>query len=198
MKAVNIYTEGSPNPSSLKFVVDFLIVENISFDFPDIEGTTYAPLAKALFQEFSFVKRVFIAANFITLTKDSTVEWYEVKNKVSEYIKNWFREEKPVFEEGIKKQVAKEDLTQNAKISTSEHTTIVEQIKSILEDYVRPAVENDGGAISFHSFDEGVVKVILQGSCSGCPSSTVTLKHGIQNLLTKMIPQVKEVEAINA
>jgi len=198
MKAVNIYTEGSPNPSSLKFVVDFLIVENISFDFPDVEGTTYAPLAKALFEEFGFVKRVFIAANFITLTKDHSVEWYEVKNKVSEFIKNWFREEKPVFEEGIKKQVAKEDLTQNASVSSGEHATIVEQIKSILEDYVRPAVENDGGAISFHSFDEGVVKVILQGSCSGCPSSTVTLKHGIQNLLTKMVPQVKEVEAINA
>ncbi len=191
MKVVTLYTEASPNPNSLKFVANFYILENASLDFPSIEETSNAPLAKAIFEEFDFVKRIFIAANFITITKSDTVDWFEMIPKIKEFIKNWLQDEKPVFTDGIEAQ-----LKEQAKPSMNSNSVIENKIISLLDDYVRPAVEADGGAISFHSYNEGVVKVQLQGSCSGCPSSTVTLKSGIENLLKRMMPdEVKEVIA---
>ena len=190
---VNIYTESSPNPNSQKFVFNFYLLENMSFDFPDASGTENCPVAKAIFETFDFVEGIFIASNFITITKNPGTDWFEVNNQLKDFLKKYVEEEKPLFLEGIKQEVAKEDIKTNVTETASEA-----QIKSVLEDYVKPAVEQDGGAISFHSFEEGVVKVVLKGACSGCPSSTVTLKSGIENLMKRMVPGVERVEALEA
>ncbi|MFN4147685.1 MAG: NifU family protein [Runella sp.] len=192
MQPVMIYTEASPNPNSMKFVFNFeLVPDGLSFDYPDVASTQVegkaSPLAGDLFQ-FPFVQRIFLASNFITITKDAATEWGEVIYDTKQFLKIYFEENHPVF--------AQKTIEKNTTILDTDSPTI-RQIKTVLDDYVRPAVESDGGAISFHSFDEssGLVKVLLQGSCSGCPSSTLTLKAGIQNLLTQMVPQVKEVIA---
>jgi len=190
---VTIYTESSPNPNSLKFVCEFALIEN-HVDFPDLESAEFSPLAKSIFENFDFCKRVFIAANFVTVTKDNESDWFEVAPKVKKLIKNHLEEGKAILSDDFKQQV-KEAQEQIKNNTTTEETEIVKKIKVVLDDYVKPAVESDGGAISFHSFEEGVVKVLLQGSCSGCPSSTMTLKNGIENLLQRMVPEVKEVVA---
>ncbi|MFN8346031.1 MAG: NifU family protein [Spirosomataceae bacterium] len=192
MQPVFIYTEASPNPNSMKFVLNFeLVPEGLSFDYPDLKSTQEegksSPLAGDLFQ-FPFVQRVFLASNFLTLTKDDTTDWGDVILDTKQFLKIYFEENHPVFEQ--------KTIERNTAVLDTDSPE-VRQIKTVLEDYVRPAVESDGGAISFHSFEEatGTVKVLLQGSCSGCPSSTLTLKAGIQNLLTQMVPGVKEVVA---
>jgi Fe-S cluster biogenesis protein NfuA len=192
MQPVFVYTEASPNPNSMKFVLNFeLVPQGLSFDYPDLDSTQVegksSPLAGDLFQ-FPFVQRVFLASNFVTLTKDDATDWGEVILDTKQFLKIYFEENHPVFE--------KKTVEKNTTIVDTDSAT-VRQIKTVLDDYVRPAVESDGGAIAFHSFEEGtgVVKVLLQGSCSGCPSSTLTLKAGIQNLLTQMVPEVKEVVA---
>lgn len=186
---VNIYTESNPNPNSLKFVANFMLIpEGISRDYPTIEEATNAPLAHALFEKFPFIRRVFYMSNFITVTKDEATEWFEVKNEIQEFIKSHLEAEKPVLIEDIEKTLDEELTGDDAEA----------KIKGVLEEYIRPAVEMDGGAIAFHSFEEGTVKVLLQGSCSGCPSSTITLKSGIENLLKRMVPEVKEVVAEDA
>ena len=185
-KDVHIYLESNPNPNSLKFVVnEMLIPEGISFDFPDADRTENAPLAKELFQ-YPFVDRVFYMSNFITVTKKGDVEWLEIQQTLKEHIKKFLEEGKYIIE------VSEPEVS-----NTEEETETVKKIKTILEEYIRPAVEQDGGAITFHSFKEGIVKVKLQGSCSGCPSSMVTLKAGIENLFQRMMPgEVNAVEAL--
>ncbi|GAB3510300.1 hypothetical protein GCM10027442_18630 [Emticicia fontis] len=188
-----IYTELSPNPNSMKFVLNFeLAPEGLSFDYPTIASTAEesksSPLASDLFQ-FPFVRRIFIASNFITMTKDEDTEWEDVVYDVKTFLKIYFEQENPVF--------TQKTIDKNTLIIDANDSAVVAKIKSTLDQYVRPAVESDGGAINFASFDEitGQVKVYLQGSCSGCPSSTVTLRDGIQRLLTTMVPEVKEVVA---
>jgi NFU1 iron-sulfur cluster scaffold homolog, mitochondrial len=184
-RPVHLYMEANPNPNSLKFVANFMLVDDgISFDFPDLESAGNSPLAKELFN-FAAVQRVFIASNFVTVTKSGDVEWPEIQTIIRDHIKQY-------LESGQKVVLASFDKDPLFDENDSE---IVKKIKGILDEYIRPAVEQDGGAIVFHSFHDGVVKVLLQGSCSGCPSSTVTLKAGIQNLLTRMLPEVKEVQA---
>lgn len=184
-RPVHLYMEANPNPNSLKFVANFMLVEDgVSFDYPDSTSAENSPLAKELFN-FAAVKRVFIASNFVTVTKSDEVEWPEIQTIIRDHIKQY-------LESGKKAVTAKFDKDPLFDESDSE---VVKKIKGILDEYIRPAVEQDGGAIVFHSFKDGVVKVLLQGSCSGCPSSTITLKAGIQNLLTRMLPEVKEVEA---
>ncbi|MGY6558627.1 MAG: NifU family protein [Nitritalea sp.] len=184
-KPVHIYMEANPNPNSLKFVANFLLVdEGISFDFPDATQTEDSDLAKELFN-FDAVTRVFIASNFVTVTKKEEVDWIEVQEHIRSHIKQYLASGKAA----VKKTFDADPLFDENDSET------VKKIKGILDEYIRPAVEQDGGAIVFHSFKEGVVKVLLQGSCSGCPSSTVTLKAGIENLLTRMLPEVKEVQA---
>jgi len=185
-KNIHIYLESNPNPNSLKFVVnEMLIPEGLSFDFPDVESTSKAPLAKELFS-YPFVDRVFYMSNFITVTKKGDVEWLEIQGTIKNHIKK-FLESGGFIIEVDEQQVAPEQ----------EETESVKKIRTILEEYIRPAVEQDGGAITFHSFRDGVVKVRLQGSCSGCPSSMVTLKAGIENLFKRMMPdEVKSVEAL--
>lgn len=192
-RPVFVYTELSPNPNSMKFVLNFeLVPEGLSFDYPSLESAleegSGSPLAGDLFQ-FPHVKRVFIASNFITISKDDDIAWEEVLRDTKQFIKIYFEESQPVFFE--------KTIEKNTLIVDSGDSDTVQKIKAALDQYVRPAVESDGGAINFHSFNEdtGTVKVLLQGSCSGCPSSTLTLKAGIENLLTRMVPDVKEVVA---
>ncbi|MCF0053269.1 NifU family protein [Dyadobacter sp. LJ53] len=192
-RPVFVYTELSPNPNSMKFVLNFeLVPDGLSFDYPSLEAALEegkaSPLASDLFQ-FPHVKRVFIASNFVTITKDDDIAWEEVLRDTKQFIKIYFEENHPVFEQ--------QTIDKNTLIVDSRDSDTVQKIKAALDQYVRPAVESDGGAINFHSFNEdsGVVKVLLQGSCSGCPSSTLTLKAGIENLLTRMVPDVKEVVA---
>lgn len=186
-KFVEIYLERNPNPNSLKFVTDVVLLNTGTADYPNAQSALNSPLAQDLFR-FSFVKRVFIAANFVTVTKDESLEWEEVAPMIRSLIKGYLEEGQNVFKEEIKVDVISADDPE-----------IVQKIKVLLDEYIRPAVESDGGAISFKSWNEaeGIVTVQLQGSCSGCPSSSITLKSGIQNLMQRMIPEVKEVMAEN-
>lgn len=184
-RIIEIYTESNPNPNSLKFVVDFLLLPEGTVDFPNPQSAENCPLALDLFR-FNFVKRVFITANFITITKTDGIDWYEVIPMLKALIKGYLEEKKPLF---------KEEIIIEPTVINEDDPEIVGKIKVLLDEYVRPAVEQDGGAINFKSYEDGIVKVTLQGSCSGCPSSTVTLKSGIENLLKKMIPEIKEVVA---
>jgi Fe-S cluster biogenesis protein NfuA len=185
---INIYTESTPNAKTLKFVANYMLVpDGTDFDFPNVEAAGISPLAQSLF-EFDFVERVFIMSNFVTITKKDAYEWDEVKEEAKNFIKEYLEEEKPAIDMGNQENVQME-------INPNDSET-VKKIKGLLDEYVRPAVESDGGAISFSSFEEGVVKVELRGSCSGCPSSTLTLKAGIENLLKRMLPEVKEVVAV--
>jgi NFU1 iron-sulfur cluster scaffold homolog, mitochondrial len=184
-KNIHIYLESNPNPNSLKFVVnEMLIPEGMSFDFPDIGSTANAPLAKELFA-YPFVDRVFYMSNFITVTKKESIEWLEVQGVLKDHIKKFLESGKFIIE-----------VDEKEAEPAQEETEAVKKIRTILEEYIRPAVEQDGGAITFHSFRDGIVKVRLQGSCSGCPSSMVTLKAGIENLFKRMMPD--EVHAVEA
>lgn len=186
-KYVNIYTEANPNPNSLKFVANFMLVpENISFDYPDAESAAQSPLATELFK-FDYVRRVFFMNNFVTITKDEATVWESVIADLRQFLKEYLEAEKPVL------LLEKTEATHT--IFNDDDPEIVKKIKHLLDEYVRPAVESDGGAITFSSYEEGTVKLLLQGSCSGCPSSTLTLKSGIENLLKRMLPDVKEVVA---
>jgi len=184
-RPVHLYMEANPNPNSLKFVANFMLAEDgVSFDYPDLESAGNSQLAKELFN-FAAVQRVFIASNFVTVTKAEDVEWSEIQTIVRDHIKQYLETGNAPVQASFDKD----------PLFDENDSELVKKIKGILDEYIRPAVEQDGGAIVFHSFQDGIVKVLLQGSCSGCPSSTVTLKAGIQNLLTRMLPEVKEVQA---
>ena len=181
-KNISIYLEANPNPNSLKFVAEYMLVEpGRNYDFPDKESAAHAPLAQELFS-YDYVRRVFYMSNFITVTKTEEKEWREVQDELKAHIKNYLESGQPIIDLSAVEAVADE-------------TEMDLKIKGLLEEYIKPAVEQDGGAIEFKSFEDGVVKVFLQGSCSGCPSATVTLKSGIENLLKSMIPEVKSVVA---
>lgn len=186
-KNIHIYLESNPNPNSLKFVVnEMLVPEGLSFDFPSVESTGNAPLAKELFS-YPFVDRVFYMSNFITVTKKDSVEWLEIQGTIKEHIKKFLESGKFIIE-----------VNEEEAMPAEEETETIKKIRTILEEYIRPAVEQDGGAITYHSFRDGIVKVRLQGSCSGCPSSMVTLKAGIENLFKRMMPdEVYAVEALS-
>lgn len=187
-KVVTVYTESTPNPASMKFVVNSLLLEEGSVEYTSKAAAGQSPLAVKLL-EFSGICGVFIASNFITLTKDSAVDWFDLNPILREFIKNYLAEGQPVFT-GPREQVSDREIARTATMNPVE-TRIIET----LDEYVRPAVEQDGGAIHFKSFHEGTVTVVMKGSCSGCPSSTVTLKTGIETLLKNLIPEVKEVVA---
>ncbi len=187
---ISIYTEMTPNPETMKFVANKLLYPGKSIDFPDADSAKPSPLAQALFG-YPFIKAVFIASNFVTLTKTSETEWQDVIPSIRQFLKEY-------LEEG--KQVINEDEVVSIKPEASntisaDDDDVVKRIKEILDNYVKPAVEMDGGAIQFKSYDDGVVNLMLQGSCSGCPSSMITLKSGIEGMMKRMIPEVKEVVA---
>jgi Fe-S cluster biogenesis protein NfuA len=161
-----------------------LVPESLSFDFPDAGTAAVSPLALELFS-YPFVDRVFFASNFVTVTKKEGVEWLEIQNPLKDHIKKFLEDGRFILE-----------IDQTGDSPAEEETETIKKIKTILDEYIRPAVEQDGGAITYHSFQDGIVKVKLQGSCSGCPSSMITLKAGIENLFTRMMPD--EVQAVEA
>lgn len=175
---INVYTESTPNPATMKFIVNKLLI-NGSVDYPTKESAEHSTFAKELYK-FSFVNGVFFASNFVTVTKTEGSDWNDLEPILKEFVKGAVEAELKIKED-VHEEVAFEGTDAEIKI------------QQILQDYVRPAVEQDGGAIAYKSFNEGVVTVELRGSCSGCPSSTVTLKAGIENLLKRMVPEVQEV-----
>jgi Fe-S cluster biogenesis protein NfuA len=180
-EVITIYAEATPNPASMKFVCNKMLLPNDSADFRTAGSTDDSPLAKALF-ELPFVNGVFIMNNFVSITKNDTYEWFDLIPDVRSFLQEWI--------EG-----GKEIVHPVKQLTPEQETEIERKIRQLLEDHVRPAVEMDGGAIDFKSFQEGIVTVTLKGSCSGCPSSTMTLKAGIENLLRRMVPEVVAVEA---
>lgn len=189
---VMLYTEQTPNPESLKFVTNKMLYRGTA-DFRESSlADDWSPLAKSIFQ-FPFVKGVYICNNFVTVTKEFTFTWEDIMLNLKEHIKTFVTEGGVVIKEGFE-EVMKSIEEQKETISyTGEEAELVKKIKDLIDTYVKPAVEMDGGNIEFKSFNEGIVTVVLQGSCSGCPSSTVTLKAGIEGMLKRMVPEVKEV-----
>lgn len=187
---IEIYTEYTPNPDSLKFVANKVIAPNRSLDFKDVTETEEAPLAKALF-DFPYVNGVFIANNFVTIKKIDGPEWVEIIPDLKAFLKEFITAEKAVLSPNFDK-VQQEKRSAELGGNSSDLDL---KISELLDTYVRPAIEMDGGNIVFKSFDSGVVTVILQGACSGCPSSTQTLKQGIEGLLKRMVPEVESVVA---
>ncbi|MCU7695149.1 NifU family protein [Haoranjiania flava] len=188
---ISIYTEMTPNPETMKFVANKLLYPGKSIDIPDETASGPSPLAKELFS-FPFIKSVFIASNFITLTKsDSNIDWQDVIPTVKQFLKEYIENGSPIVNE---EEAAKVKVVSSNEVSADDDD-VVKRIKEMLDNYVRPAVEMDGGAIQFKSYNEGVVNLALQGSCSGCPSSMITLKAGIEGMMKRMIPEVKEVVA---
>ena len=191
---VNVYAENTPNPSAMKFVCDVLLLENdYSLEFDSMEeAMNISPLATELFK-FPFVRSVHIRPNFITVIKNRTVTWDDISIHLREMIRDFIRMGIPAINEMKDLPLVKKEKVEIAP-ETNDETSV--KIMQILEEYVRPAVESDGGTIQFKSFKDGIVKVGLGGSCNGCPSTTSTLKGGVERLLTQMLPNVvKEVVA---
>jgi Fe-S cluster biogenesis protein NfuA len=187
---VMIYTEATPNPATLKFVVNRPLMPDDFVELQNIEEAKGAPLAVQLF-ELGQISTVFISQNFITITKEEEVMWAEIMLPIKEKIKLYLESGQALFEIEFEKP---------KKATNQIHATDTEieaRIKGALDKYVKPAVEMDGGAISFVSFENGLLKLSLQGACSGCPSSTVTLKQGIEGLMKRMVPEVELVEAVS-
>ena len=188
-----IYAESTPNPAAMKFVSNRSLIDGTPIDFTSKEQTKVSPLANKLFS-FPFVTGVFIASNFITISKTKTVEWFDIQTDLREFLQEYLSQGLPVLSEKVTTEKA--SIVGNSEVVGEKPTNETDiKIAQILDEYIRPAVEGDGGAITFKSFKNGIVTVVLQGSCSGCPSSTFTLKAGIEGLLKRLVPEVNEVVA---
>jgi Fe-S cluster biogenesis protein NfuA len=193
-----VYAEETPNPASLKFVANkLLLVSGARAEYASATEAKDAPIVQALFN-FPFVKRVFIASNFISIVKTDLVEWEEIRDELRVFITDYLNKGKAIINKLPQQEVAKDNTfkdtvsvnTQHAAPSNEVETKIIE----VLEQYIRPAVEQDGGLITFKELKDGILTVQMRGSCSGCPSSTMTLKAGIEALLKRLLPNdVKEV-----
>ncbi|SRX72170.1 NifU family protein [Aequorivita antarctica] len=199
---VSIYAESTPNPAVMKFVANKPMATG-TFEFKNIEDTAHSPLAKALFN-FPFVKEVFISGNFVSVMIFNMAEWEEISMEIREFIRKFIEDGKPVLNDDAMNTTNTASTISSTKESSEQtvkvHTDLEKEIISILDEYVKPAVARDGGHILFDSFNEDTktVKVILQGACSGCPSSTITLKNGIETMLKEMLHgQINSVVAIN-
>ncbi len=193
---VTVYSESTPNPSVLKFVANKKLAVR-AHEFKSIDEAGYAPLAAKLFH-FPFVKSVFIDENFVSITKFDVAEWTDITMELREFIRSYIEEGKVIISPNAPKDKLKSELYLDEQFEQKDDVS--KDIINILEEYVKPAVASDGGNIEFQSYDakEKKVKVILQGACSGCPSSTFTLKNGIENMLKEMLKdKVNTVEAIN-
>lgn len=190
---VMLYTEQTPNPESLKFVTNRMLYTGTA-DFREAElADEWSALASALFKE-PYVKGVYVCNNFVTITKEFNYAWDDIMLNAKSFIKKWIEEGKEIVKEGFAEAYEAMEAERRANYEYSgDDEAIVTKIEELIDTYVRPAVEMDGGNIAFKSFKEGIVTVIMQGSCSGCPSSTVTLKSGIESMLKRMIPEVTEV-----
>jgi Fe-S cluster biogenesis protein NfuA len=194
---ITVYGETTPNPAALKFVVSRMLTRN-PVEYKNIDQTASSPLAKELFK-FPYVKEVFIDENYISVTKYDINDWDEITLEVRTFIKQFIENGGTVLDESLIEVATKNDVTKDEAFDKLDVTS--QQIINILEEYVKPAVAADGGNIAFDSYNENdkTVKVILQGACSGCPSSTFTLKSGIENMLKSMLnDEAIKVEAVNA
>lgn len=193
---VTVYAESTPNPAVLKFVTNKKIV-TASLEFKNIEDAKNAPLPKALFN-FPFVKEVFLAENYVSIQKFDIIEWDEVFQEVREFIKNYIADGKDIISDNLVQTPKQAESQKEENFEQLDDTS--KEIVNIIEEYVKPAVASDGGNILFKHYDPEtkIVKVILQGACSGCPSSTYTLKSGIETMLKEMMHgRINSVEAIN-
>ncbi|MDO5979460.1 NifU family protein [Flavivirga spongiicola] len=193
---VTVYAESTPNPAAMKFVTNKKIVTTL-FEFTSIDEAKLSPLATELFH-FPFVKNVFIDENYVSITKYDMAEWQDITIQIREFIKSYIENGKEVVLPNAAETLQKSTTQLDSHFETLDDTS--KEIINILEEYVKPAVASDGGNIQFISYDKNTknVSVMLQGACSGCPSSTYTLKSGIENMLKEMLPgKVKMVEAIN-
>ena len=183
-----IQTEPTPNPATLKFLPGRTVIASGTANFTEAEtAARLSPLAERLFS-LPEVTGVFLGADFITVTKDGAGDWYQLKPAILAAIMEHFTAGRPVLLAAVDSAVA--------ETSQEDEDEVVSQIKELLETRVRPAVAQDGGDIIFHNFEDGVVYLHMQGSCSGCPSSTATLKAGIENMLRHYLPEVVEVRAV--
>jgi Fe-S cluster biogenesis protein NfuA len=178
-----IQTEQTPNPATLKFLPGRAVMESGTADFPSPDAARRSPLAERLFG-IEGVTGVFLGSDFVTITKDADKDWQLVKPSVLGVIMEHFTSGRPVI-----------NADASADAAAGEEDEVVTQIRELLDTRVRPAVAQDGGDIIFHKFEDGIVYLHMQGSCSGCPSSTATLKAGIENMLRHYIPEVMEVRA---
>lgn len=196
-KPTVIYAESTPNPSSMKFVANHLLIQDgATAQYLSKSETKDAPLAAKLF-EFPFVKAVFLASNFVTILKIDSVQWEDITLELRDFLRIYISEGNAIITKLPTAEVPVDNTFTEKKEVFTEHISPANEIEvkiiEILEQYIRPAVEGDGGSITFKSFKDGIVTVQLRGSCSGCPSSTITLKSGIEGLLKRMVPEVTEV-----
>lgn len=194
-----IYAEATPNPASLKFVANKILInqKGASAEYKNSSETQTAPIAAKLFQ-FPFVKTVFISANFITITKADNIDWDEITIELRSFITEYLNNGNLIVTALPKQEVAIDNTFTETKTISTQHNAPANDVEAkiieILDQYIRPAVEQDGGLITFKDLKEGVVTVQMRGACSGCPSSTMTLKAGIEALLKRLLPDaVKEV-----
>ena len=195
---VTVYAESTPNPKVMKFVANKKLVLQ-SIEFKNIDDASHSPLAKALFH-FPFVKEVFLDENYVSVSKYDVADWNDITLELREFIRSYIEDGKQILEEGATQKSSGEDIVNSSSPSIENLDDTSKEIVAILDEYIKPAVASDGGNIMFDSYDEETktVKVILQGACSGCPSSTFTLKNGIENMLKEMLHhKVNTVEAIN-
>lgn len=188
---VMTYTETTPNPNTLKFVINRLLYPNDYAEFLSKEEAAEAPLALALFN-IEHITQVFISKNFVSITKDDEVEWYELMYEVKNFLKSYLDSGAPIINAAYKKP---ERLHTNEVLE--DDTDVEAKIKAALDKYIKPSVELDGGHISFVKYEDDILTVQLQGSCNGCPSANVTLKQGIENILKKFVPTLKKVVSVN-
>ncbi len=195
----SIYAESTPNPATMKFVSNrYLIIDGQVYEFGLEDDTENSPLATKLLN-FPFISKVFFASNFVAITKTDIIEWQDVIHQLREFLAEYLNKEGIVIQSSIELDSDKKGTTADSGTpNRNELEGIDAKIADILDEYIKPAVESDGGAIHFHSYNKGKVSVVLKGACSGCPSSTMTLKAGIENMLKEMLPgEISEVEAIN-
>ncbi len=189
---VMLYTEQTPNPESLKYVTNRMLYKGTA-DFKDKESAIeWSPLALALF-DLPYVKGVYISNNYVTITKEMNYAWEDIMLKTKDFIKKYVEDEGTVINDGYAEAMEKLVAENHDANYEGDEAELVTKIKNLIDTYVKPAVEMDGGNIEFKRYEAGKVYVLMQGSCSGCPSSTVTLKAGIEGMMKRMIPEVTEV-----
>ncbi len=187
-----LYTEQTPNPESLKFVTNRMLYRGTADFKEEAFAREWSPLAAALFDQ-PFVKGVYITNNFVTVSKEFNYEWSDIMLRLKDFIKKYVEEGGEIVQEGFADAMQKVEAERHAVQFTGEDGDTAKRIKELIDTYVKPAVEMDGGNIEFKSYNQGTVYVIMQGACSGCPSSTVTLRAGIEGMLKRMVPEVQEV-----
>ena len=193
---IEVYGESTPNPSVMKFVTNKLLTSQ-NIEVTSVEEAEEVPMAKGLF-DLSFVKEVFISENYVSITKVEAIEWFEITTDLRDFLRNYIKSSKPIVTENFTPKV--NTVSEIESVLVENLDDISKEIVAILDEYIKPAVTSDGGNIMFQSYDatSKVVNVVLQGACSGCPSSTITLKNGIEATLKQLLPnKIEEVVAIN-